>query len=173
MSIITEYLEWVFIEVNTRTMTQNKKIIVGIVYRPPSTNITTFTEYVMNIIDYLKFKNKQCYIMGDFNINLTNYGRHTETQYYTDAMFQHSFIPLINKPTRISTTTASVIDNIYSNDILGTNYQPYGIMYTDISDHLPIFVLTTQINDPKVDTVIETRIYNEQATTTLKEVFIR
>ena len=54
MSVITEYLECVFIEVNTRTMTQNKKIIVGIVYRPPRTNITTFTEHVMNIIDYLK-----------------------------------------------------------------------------------------------------------------------
>ena len=94
---------------------------------------------------------------------------HTETQDYIDAMFQHSFIPLINKPTRITTTTATVIDNIYSNDILGTNYQTHGIIYTDISDHLPIFLLTKQINDTKVDTVIETRIYNEQATTTFKE----
>ena len=75
-------------------------------------------------------------------------------------MFQHSFIPLINKPTRITTTTATVIDNIYSNDILGTNYQSDGIIYTDISDHLPIFLLTKQINDTKVDTEIETRIYN-------------
>ena len=53
MSIITEYLECMFIELNTKPMTQNKKIIVGIVYRPSSTNITTFTEHVMNIIDYL------------------------------------------------------------------------------------------------------------------------
>ena len=91
---------------------------------------------------------------------------HTETQVYIDAMFQHSFIPLNNKPTRITTTTATVIDNIYSNDILGTNDQSHGIIYTDISDHLPIFLLTKQINDTKVDTEIETRIYNEQATTT-------
>ena len=107
--------------------------------------------------------------MGDFNINLTNYGSHTETQDYIDAMFQHSFMPLINKPTRITTTTATVIDNIYSNDILGTNYQSHGIIYAAISDHLPIFVLTKEINDTKVDTVIETRIYKEQATTTFKE----
>ena len=32
---------------------------------------------------------KQCYMMGDFNINLINYGSHTETQDYIDAMFQH------------------------------------------------------------------------------------
>ena len=49
-------------------------------------------------------------------------------------------------------------------DILSTNYQPHGIIYTDISDHLPIFLLTKQINDTKIDTVMETRIYHEQAT---------
>ena len=152
-NIITEYLECVFIEVNTRIMTQTKKISVGIVYLPPSTNITTFTEHIMNIIDYLKVENKQCYIMGDFNIKLTNYGSHTETQDYIDAMFQHSFIPL-EKPTRVTTTTATVIDNIYSNDIFGTNYQSHGIIYTGISDHLPIVLLTKQINDTKVDTLI-------------------
>ena len=75
----------------------------------------------------------------------------------------------ISKPTRITTTTSTAIDNIYSNDILGTNYQSHGIIYTYISDHLPIVLLTKQINDTKVDTVIETRIYNEQATTTFKE----
>ena len=113
MNIIIEYLECVFIEVNTRTKTQNKKVIVVIVYRPPSTNITPFTEHVMNTIDYLMVEYKQCYIMGDFNIKLINYGSHTETQDYTDAMFQHSFMPFINKPTRITTTTATVIYHIY------------------------------------------------------------
>ena len=83
MSIITEYLECVFIEVIT-IITQNKKIIVGIVYRPTSTNITIFTKHVTNIIDYLKVENKQCYVMGHFNIYLTNYGSHTETQDYID-----------------------------------------------------------------------------------------
>ena len=34
----------------------------------------------------------------------------------------------------------------------------HGFIYTDISDHLPIFLLTKQINDTKVDTVIETSI---------------
>ena len=71
----------------------------------------------MNVIDYLKVENKQCYIMGDFNINLTNYCSHTETQDYIDAMFEHSFIPIINKPTRITTTTATVIGNIYHHHV--------------------------------------------------------
>ena len=49
MSIITENPECVFIEVKTRTVTQNKKLILCIIYQPPSTNITTFIEHVMNI----------------------------------------------------------------------------------------------------------------------------
>ena len=104
-----------------------KKTIVGIVYRQRNTNITTFTEHVMNIIDNHKVENKQYYIMGDFNINLTSYGSDTETQDYIDVMFQHAFIHLINKPTRRTTITATVIHNKYSNDVLGTNYMYHGI----------------------------------------------
>ena len=67
----------------------------------------------MNIIDNLKVDNKKLYIMGDFNINLTNYCSHMETHGYIDAMYHLSVIPLINKPTRITITTSTVIDNIY------------------------------------------------------------
>ena len=82
MSIITEYLEYVFVEVNPRNMTHNKKPIVGIVYRSPSTNITTVTEHVMNIIDNHKVENKQCDIMGDFNINLRMYSQFVSWSQY-------------------------------------------------------------------------------------------
>ena len=169
MSVITEYLECVFIEIKTRSKTCNNKTTVGVVYRPPNTNITAFTEHVINIIQTLKVDNKQCYIMGDFNINLLNYGSHTETQDYIDAMFQQAFIPLISKPTRITATTATVIDNIYSNDLIGANYQLHGIIYTDISDHLPIFLLTKHTDSTKVEMTIATRLYNAQTTATFKE----
>ena len=112
MSIITEYLECVFIEVKTQLKTCNKKAIVGAVYRPPNTSITAFIEHVINSIQTLQVENKQYYIMGDFTINLLNYGSHTETQDHIDAMFQHAFIPLISKPTRI-TPTAATDNNIY------------------------------------------------------------
>ena len=53
MSIITEYLECVFIEVKTQSEICSKKTIVGVVYGPPNTNITAFTEHVVNIIQTL------------------------------------------------------------------------------------------------------------------------
>ena len=100
--------------------------------------------------------------MGDFNINLLNYDHHMETHDYVDTMFSNSLIPQITKPTRLTPTTATLIDNIYSNDILGEYNQLHGIFYTDISDHLPIFRLTKLNNDIKDDVTIETRIYNDQ-----------
>jgi len=57
---------------------------------------------------------KVCYIMGDMNFNLND-----ETQSFTDAfieaMFDHSFHSLINKPTRITDTSATYIDHIRIN----------------------------------------------------------
>ena len=35
------------------------------------------------------------------------------------------------------------------------------IFYTDISDHLPIFLISKLNNDIKDDVTIETRIYND------------
>ena len=95
--------------------------------------------------------------MGDFNINLLNYYHHIETRDYVDAMFSNAFLPLITKPTRITPTSATLIDNIYSNDILGESTQMQGIIYTYISDHLPIFILTKLNNNTKDDTITEIR----------------
>ena len=67
--------------------------------------------------------------MGDFNINLLNYDHHMETHDYVDTMFSNSLIPQITKPTRITPTTATLIDNIYSNDILSEYNQLHGIFY--------------------------------------------
>ena len=170
INIMTEHIECLFVEVKSQFKKQKKKILVGVVYRPPNTNINAFTEQIVKIIHSLKIENKQCYIMGDFNINLLNYDHHMETHDYVDTMFSNSLIPQITKPTRITPTTATLIDNIYSNDILGEYNQLHGILYTDISDHLPIFLLTKLNNDIKDDVTIETRIYNDQTIASFKSM---
>ena len=95
---------------------------------------------MLNILQTLKAENKKNYIMGDFNINLLNYYHHAETRDYVDTMYSNAFLPLITKSTRITPTSATLIDNIYSTNIPGENTQMQGIIYTDISDHLSIFM---------------------------------
>ena len=50
-------------------------------------------------------------------------------------------IPTINKPTRVTSYTATAIDNIITNSILDKDFQSATIK-TDLSDHFPvIFVI--------------------------------
>ena len=49
------------------------------------------------------------------------------------------FHPLISRPTRITSNTATLIDNIFTNNI--HNCTTSGLLFNDLSDHLPIFVV--------------------------------
>ena len=78
--------------------------------------------------------------MGDFNINILNSHSHQPTNEFINLMTSNSLYPLISKPTRITSSTATLIDNIFTNNLeLNMNS---GILYTDLSDHLPVFQVT-------------------------------
>ena len=47
------------------------------------------------------------------------------------------FLPMITKPTRITAHSATLIDNIFTNNT--TVSSKSGLIISDISDHLPIF----------------------------------
>ena len=52
--------------------------------------------------------------MGDFNVDLMKTESDTKTSQYFDT---NLFIPHITCPARITTTTSTLIDNIFSNPI--------------------------------------------------------
>ena len=54
----------------------------------------------------------------------------------------HMFLPLITLPSRTTSPTASLIDNIFSNHV-EHSYLRSGLLITDISDHLPIFSISS------------------------------
>ena len=82
--------------------------------------------------------------MADWNLDLMKHHCHdlTFTGQFLDTMFSRSFVPLITRPTRITSNTATLIDNIFTNDI--DNCAASGLFVTDISDHLPIFCLSSK-----------------------------
>ena len=76
-------------------MCQTKQnMLIGVVYRPPNTDMTRSTEHITLILKSMKTDRKQCYIMEDFNINLLNNDTHQETPDYVDTLFfqMHVFI---------------------------------------------------------------------------------
>ncbi len=158
--------ESLFIEV-VNNKTQN--IVIGNIYRPPGQNIADFNQYIDTLLNKItKHENKILYIMGDFNINLLNDDIHSPTSEFIDTLSSYSLYPSITRPTRITSTSATLIDNIFTNNFAK---QTSGIILADISDHLPIFMSTDlkgfRNDDRDID--IEVRDMKEKNVSLFKE----
>ena len=75
--------------------------------------------------------------MGDYNINLIQYENHPQTLRYLDILLTNNFMPHITLQSRITNTSYTLIDHIHSNSKQGSFIS--GIIYSCISDHMPIF----------------------------------
>ena len=75
--------------------------------------ITILTKF----LEILSKEQKQVFLLGDFNINLLNYNDHQPTNDFLDSLASNSFIPYILHPTRITSHSKTLIDNIFSNYI--------------------------------------------------------
>ena len=118
------------------TVPHGKNIIFGSVYRPPNQNMALFLDKFNDILSRISKDNKQGYVMGDFNLDL-EYNHHTPTQEFIDTLFSHAFIPLISNPTRLTSYSATLIDNIFTNNLSQNVLN--GIVLNDLSDHLLFF----------------------------------
>lgn len=139
LSIYNDCIESLFIEIPPCSTIQ-KEVVVGVIYRPPNTNVNDFTTHITDLLSTVKKESKLCYLLGDFNINLLNSDTHILTSEFLEVLYSYSFTPLITKPTRVTSQSATLIDNIFCNhqlEISGLS----GICLTDISDHFPIFFI--------------------------------
>lgn len=117
-----------------------KNIIVGCIYKPPDVSVTEFNNSINHTLSTISFENKLSYLMGDFNINILNSDSHQPTNDFINLMTSNSLYPLISKPTRITNSSATLIDNIFTNNLEYNMVS--GIFYVDLSDHLPVFQIT-------------------------------
>ena len=75
--------------------------------------------------------------MDDFDINLLNYENHIPTSDFLNTFFANHLQPLILQPTRVTDSTSTLIENIFSIDI--TSKVTSGNILIQISDHFPQF----------------------------------
>ena len=110
------------------------------VCRAPSQNISTLCDNIVPIIDNDQ-RNRKQFVCGDFKINILQHESEDSVRQFLDATNALGLYPLITKPTRITRrpTTATIIDNIFTNDI-ELKYE-CGLIIHDSSDHLPIFAM--------------------------------
>ena len=127
-------IESLFVEI---FIPRHKNMVIGVIYRPPSENTLEFIEKVNEIISGVTKGNKHCYRTGDFNLDLLKHESHSVIAQFIESLFAFGFLPMITKPTRIKAHSATLIDNIFTNNT--TISSKSGLIISDISDHLPIF----------------------------------
>ena len=108
---------------------KKSNIIVGVIYRHPSMDLTDFNNsYLNKLLENISKEQKSIFLLGDFNVNLLNYTEH-------NSLTLNSFMPLILQLIIITSHSNSLIDNIFSN-IIGPDIMSCNSTAT-ISDHLP------------------------------------
>ena len=134
LSLMNEDIECIFIEACL-----TKKILIGVIYRPPNRHIQNFNTHLQSILENISNLHIPCYILGDTNINLLNHSTHSDTGNYIEIIYSNAFIPLINRPTRVTDHSASLIDHCFTNNLSPGINKFQGILLTDITDHYPVF----------------------------------
>ena len=137
-------LESVFVEILNPG---SKNIVVGCIYKHPTMTTPEFMDdYLSKTLEFLSFENKHLILLGDFNINLLNCETDKNTNDFLDLLTSNSLLPLILRPTRVTTHSKTLIDNIFTNIINHENIS--GNITCSISDHLAQFTIF-KMNGPK------------------------
>lgn len=168
LNVLNDCLEAIFIEVNHNVLGLHHDVIVGCLYRPPNTDLEVAQNLLSEKFETIKNERTTCYIMGDYNVNLLNYESHRATGDFLDLMFSFSYMPLISKPTRINSGT--LLDNIFHNDLACNLDLTQGILYTDITDHFPVFVIVQSDISENDKISVTKRIFNSTNITTFQNL---
>ena len=135
--------ESIFVEIERKN---KKNIIAGCIYRHHG-ELQKFNDtFLSKILKKMeKHKNKTMFLCGDFNANLLAAEEHSDTGAFYEDLACQSFQPLILQPTRVTSHSATLIDNIFCNDL--TVHTEGGNLTTSISDHFPQFSIIDNINN--------------------------
>ena len=149
---------------------KSKNILITTSYRPPNGQIKPFKAHLKQIFEKYSRGNKKMFFLGDYNLNCLDYQNNTKVRNFFDILFSYGMIPIINKPTRVTKTSATAIDNIFINSFFNDSIET-GIVKTDISDHFPIFVAIKDFNTSNFPSEIKIskRIITDGAIATFKQ----
>jgi len=84
----------------------------------PNTSVSDFLSELSLTLNKVKNK-KQCYVLRDFNIDLTKFNCDSNVSKYLDKFID--FLPFVYLPMRVTQTTATIIDHVFSNDVFNKN----------------------------------------------------
>ena len=140
--MIEKQVESAFIEITTKG---GIPVIIGSMYKPPNTDAADFLQLIHEIIGKSRIhKKKPEIIIGmDHNLDLLKSDFHKGTHAFLELMLQNQLYPSITRPSRITNTSATLIDNIFISEKFYRSFDS-AVLISDISDHLPLLYLVKQ-----------------------------
>lgn len=130
----------------------NSKIAVTGSYRSPSTCVKQYIKDLNLFFDSLSNEVLEIFV-GDININTLGENLSLDSVIYQANLAEHGFFPYINRPTRVTESTESLIDHIFvkkSEKNLFTRHlvlQSF-VFQIDLTDHYPVGLLIKHRNNP-------------------------
>ena len=144
LTVSNDDIECLVVEISLQIGNHTFSFLIGTLYRPPGSSVGNFCrEMEKLLVNITQRKNdyKLVALLGDYNIDLMTSYRNKSTNDFLNLLNDHGFLQMITKPTRVNNTSATLIDNIFINNI--TSSSKSAILYNDISDHFPILLHCT------------------------------
>ena len=114
-------------------------------YRPPNSNTILFTDFEA-FLSKCDLENYELLIMGDLNCDISKTPQDPNTRKLLFSFSLYQFDQLINEPTRVPRTSATMIDLFFTNK--PENILQSGVIHLGISDHSLIYAVR-KFNSPK------------------------
>ena len=117
--------------------TNHDSIFVSTLYRPPDKNSKIFLKNYKRLLNkFTPMELNRLIICMDHNLDLVKYNAHKLTNDFLELNLELQLLPTITKPTRVTRSTATLIDNIIVGRKFHINYESK-ILISDLSDHFP------------------------------------
>ena len=165
LSLNVPNLESLTVEVKTH----KESLLLCALYRPPNSSDKDFIRNYSRLLNKFSPHQLNRLIIGlDHNLDLIKHDKHRITSDFIELNLDHQLLSTITKPTRITRSAATLIDNIIIGKDLQIDYET-SILVTDISDHLPcLLTINNHSLFEKPPTKITTRGLNENKVNTIK-----
>ena len=120
----------------------NDEYVIAGIYRHPNGTINHFVNDIEATLNKIDDK-VTTVIVGDMNIDIIKFENDNSVNYLT-TFLSHRYLLLITLPTRITAFSATCIHHRFIKIFYKKSKLDgiaYGILYWDISDHLPCFFI--------------------------------
>ena len=162
--LITIHVEFMIIEIKCK----HESLIIVNMYRPLNTHLASGIQEIKSILSQVMKLDKQIVICTDHNIDLLKASSHNKTQEFLENCVEMNLLSCITKPTCITHSSTTLIDNIFI-DIGLRDASMNWVIIDDSSDHFPCLTAIPQLcPDNLVDQYVHKRKFMDKVYTQLE-----